>query len=110
MTLITSLILNGTDGSHAGGIKVTFTKLGDSTIFETTSDDEGRIKVKINSEEIDSFANYELIFETGYFWIQRGYKQIMDQVVFRFKIQDPNSDYHIPIIINPNSYSVWWSK
>ena len=63
MTLITSHILNGTDGSHAGGIKVTFNKLGDSKIFETITDDEGRIKEKINSEEIDSFANYELIFE-----------------------------------------------
>ena len=110
MTLITSHILNGTDGSHAGGIKITFSKLGDIKIFETISDNEGRIKEKIKSEEIDPYAEYELIFETGYFWTQRGYNQIMDQVVFRFKIQDPNSDYHIPIIINPNSYSVWWSK
>ena len=53
MTLITSHILNGTDGSHAGGIKITFSKLGDIKIFETTSDNEGRIKEKIKSEEID---------------------------------------------------------
>ena len=110
MTLITSHILNGTDGSHAGGIKVTFSKLGGPKIFETKTDDEGRIKEKINTEEIDLFTDYELIFETGYFWTKKGYNQIMNQVVFRFKIQDTHSNFHIPIIINPNSYSVWWSK
>ena len=110
MTLITSHILNGTDGSNAGGIKVTFSKLGDSKIFETTTDDGGRLKMKIDSEEIDSLAIYELVIETGHYWIERGYIQIMDQVVLRFKIQDPLIDYHMPIIINPNSYSVWWSR
>ena len=110
MTIITSHILNGTDGSHAGGIKVTLSKLGNMKIFETKTDDGGRFRQNIDSEEIDSFATYELVFETGNFWIERSFKQIMDQIVLRFKIKDQFSDYHIPIIINPNSYSVWWSK
>ena len=110
MTIITSHILNGTDGSHADGIIVTFSKLGGTKIFETKTDDDGRLKKKIDSEEIDYLAIYELLFETGHYWIERGYKQIMNQVVLRFKIEDTVSDYHIPIIINPNSYSVWWSR
>ena len=110
MVILTSHILNGTDGTHAGGIKVSFSKLGEVKIFETKTDEGGRLKSKIDSVKIDSFATYELVFETGPYWIDRGFKQIMDQVVLRFKIPDPSSDYHMPIIISPNSYSVWWSK
>ena len=35
--------------------------------------------------------------------------QIMDEIIFRFSMPDREGHYHIPIIINPNSYSVWWS-
>jgi len=34
---------------------------------------------------------------------------IMDEIIFRFSMPDREGHYHIPIIINPNSYSVWWS-
>ena len=81
-----------------------------SVVTTAKTDEEGRLKSKIDSVKIDSFATYELVFETGPYWIDRGFKQIMDQVVLRFKIPDPSSDYHMPIIISPNSYSVWWSK
>tara|TARA_B100001250_G_C19053498_1_gene466941 strand:+ start:154 stop:486 length:333 start_codon:yes stop_codon:yes gene_type:complete len=110
MTILTSHILNGTDGTHAGDIKVTFSKLGGSKIFETKTDEAGRLRSEINPSKIDSFATYELVFETKPYWIKRGFKQIMDQIVLRFKILDPSFDYHMPIIISPNSYSAWWSK
>ena len=35
--------------------------------------------------------------------------QIMDQIVIRFSMLNPDGKYHIPVIISPNSYSVWWS-
>jgi len=110
MTIITSHILNGTDGTHASGIKVIFSELCSGKIFEDNTDDYGRIKKNIESAKLDSFVYYELVFETGPYWIERGYRQIMDQVVLRFKIPDLKKDFHIPIIISPNSYSVWWSS
>ena len=100
MTIITSHILNGTDGSHAEGIVVSCAKLGETKIFETKTDDCGRLKKKIDSEKIDTYSIYELVFETGNYWKERGFKQIMDQVILRFKINDPLSNYHMPIIIN----------
>jgi len=110
MTILTSHILNGADGTHASCIKVTFSQIGVEKIFETKTDDMGRFKKKIESLKIDSSATYELVFETGPYWIERGYKQIMNQVVLRFNIPDIYKDYHMPIIISPNSYSAWWSS
>jgi 5-hydroxyisourate hydrolase len=110
MATLTSHTLNGTDGSHAGAIKVKLIEVDGQTIFETEIDDGGRLKQEIEPSKINPSSIYELTFETGQYWLERGFEQIMDQVVLRFKMPDPEGSYHMPIIINPNSYSTWWSS
>ena len=110
MATLTSHTLNGTDGSHAGAIKVKLIEVDGQTIFETEIDDGGRLKQEIEPSKINPSSIYELTFETGQFWLERGFEQIMDQVVLRFRMPDPEGTYHMPIIINPNSYSTWWSS
>ena len=109
MATLTSHTLNGTDGSHAGAIKVKLIEVGGQTIFEAKMDDGGRLKQEIEPSKINPSSIYELTFETGQYWLERGYEQIMDQVVLRFRMPNPEGTYHMPIIINPNSYSAWWS-
>jgi 5-hydroxyisourate hydrolase len=41
--------------------------------------------------------------------LPRSGAQILDKIVVRFTTPDPDSSYHIPIIMAPNSYSCWWS-
>jgi 5-hydroxyisourate hydrolase len=31
------------------------------------------------------------------------------QIVVRFAMHDPDGAYHMPVILNPNSYSMWSS-
>jgi 5-hydroxyisourate hydrolase-like protein (transthyretin family) len=109
MAVLTSHTLNGTDGSHANNIKVKLIEIGEETIFETEMDSGGRLKQEIDPGKINPLSIYELTFETGQYWLERGYEQIMDQVVLRFRMPDSEGTYHMPIIINPNSYSAWWS-
>ena len=110
MATLSSHTLNGTDGSHAGAIKVKLIEVDGKTIFETKMDDGGRLKQEIEPNKINPSSIYELTFETGQYWLERGFEQIMDQVVLRFRMPDPEGTYHMPIIINPNSYSTWWSS
>ena len=110
MATLTSHTLNGTDGSHAGAIKVKLIEVDGQTIFETEIDNGGRLKQEIEPSKINPSSIYELTFETGQYWLERGFEQIMDQVVLRFRMPDPEGTYHMPIIINPNSYSTWWSS
>jgi 5-hydroxyisourate hydrolase len=110
MATLTSHTLNGTDGSHAGAIKVKLIEVDGQTIFEAKMDDGGRLKQEIEPSKINPSSIYELTFETGQYWLERGFEQIMDQVVLRFRMPDPEGTYHMPIIINPNSYSTWWSS
>ncbi|MEM7057208.1 MAG: hydroxyisourate hydrolase [Pseudomonadota bacterium] len=112
MATVSSHTLNGTDGTHAGGIDVSLTG-PDGVIFQAKMDDSGRLSQEIPADQIDPDGVYELVFHTGPYWsarqIPRDGPQIMDQVVLRFRMPDPDARYHMPVILSPNGYSCWWS-
>ena len=114
MSLVSSHTLNGVDGTHAGHIPVRLVHIASQKIiFETQMDAGGRLSQTIESEKIDVDGPYELVFDTADYWQSRNFPrkgpQIMDQIVIRFSMPDPEGQYHIPVILSPNSYSVWWS-
>lgn len=115
MATVSSHTLNGVDGTHAGGIVVTLTCLGTGeTLFSTETDPGGRLIQEIDPGRIDPEAVYEMVFATGPYWagweIPRNGPQIMTEIVLRFTMPDPSSRYHLPVILSPNGYSVWWSS
>ena len=72
-------------------------------------DEGGRLSVEIASEDIAPNTLYELVFETGAYWEAIGIRARVSEIVLRFQMADPNGSYHMPIIINPHSYSTWIS-
>lgn len=112
MAIISSHTLNGTDGSHAAGIAVSLTRLGQvkEVIFTTVMDDGGRLKQEIAADQIDPDATYELVFETAAFWHEQHISGAIPQIVLRFLMPNPKGKYHMPVILNPYSYSVWRSS
>ena len=111
MAKITSHTLDGFSGNHAAGIEVTLidTKTG-LRMFRATMDEGGRLSVEIASEDINPNTLYELVFETGAYWEAIGIRARVSEIVLRFQMADPNGSYHMPIIINPHSYSTWISR
>ena len=114
MSLISSHTLNGVDGTHAGHIPVRLIRVASQKIlFETQMDAGGRLSQSIDSGAIEQNGTYELVFETTAYWksreLPRHGAQIMDQIVIRFSMPNPDGKYHIPVIISPNSCSVWLS-
>ena len=116
MATLTSHTLNSVDGSHAGGIAVELIEIANDgtrkSIFSDNTDEGGRLSRDINSP--DDSAIYELVFRTGEYFeallIPRDGPQISNEVVIRFEMKDPDGSYHIPLMLSPNSYSVWWSS
>ena len=111
MAKITSHTLNGFDGSHAAGIAVQLrnTKNG-YVIFSTEMDAGGRLSQDVSAHHVEPDISYELIFDTGTYWAARGIDAKTKEIVLRFEIDDPDGAYHMPIIINPNAYSIWISS
>ena len=110
MAILSSHTLNGTDGTHAGGIGLTLTNLNTGeVVFRGQMDDGGRLTQKINDDEIDTKATYELVFDTAAYWNTRNITATITQIALRFKMPNSAGAYHMPIILNPNSYSMWCS-
>jgi len=109
MAIVSSHILNGVDGSHAGGIKVRLTNLDTGQVlFDAATDAGGRLKQEVASP--DPTARYELVFQTAPYWEARGdVKTRTSEVVLRFCMPEGEGTYHSPIILSPNGYSVWTS-
>ena len=115
MAIITSHTLNGSNGSHAGGISVYLKNLNSNEIvFQTLMDSGGRLNKIVSPENIDVNAKYELVFKTRNYWEKqdksKNKDRIVEEVVIRFKMSNKNKKYHFPLILSPNSYSTWWSE
>jgi len=104
-------------GVSASGIQVELFRFSEegvrTRLFETETDGEGRISETINSSKDSGGSTLELVFHTaGYFTadeLPQDPGQIMDCVLVRITLPDPDARYHIPVVLSPHSYTVWWS-
>ena len=110
MATISSHLLNSVDGTHANGVKVTIYQInsfGEKKIFfETETDEGGRILKDFELSNDDCRCDYEMICKTADYFSE---KKIISEIIIKFKMENPKKKYHIPIIISPNGYSIWWS-
>jgi len=110
MAILSSHTLNGSNGTHAGDIAVTLTNLtSGAVVLSTAMDDGGRLSQDIPAEHIDPAATYELVFATANYWSAQNIPATVTQIALRFAMPDPKGSYHMPVILNPNSYSMWMS-
>ena len=118
MAVVTTHLLNAVLGTHAAGVGIGLLRIEPSgvrtVVFERESDAGGRLAETVNIPKEHADAEYELVLQTGNYFIAQSLpqptKQIVKEIVIRFSMPDPNANYHIPLMIAPNSYSVWWSS
>jgi 5-hydroxyisourate hydrolase len=118
MAVVTTHLLNSVLGTHAGRVGIALLRIEPSgartVVFEGETDAGGRLAETVNIPKEHADAEYALIFQTGHYFgtqsLPQPTRQIVKEVVFRFSMPDPNANYHIPLMIAPNSYSVWWSS
>ena len=111
MAIFSSHLLNSVNGTHASGVKVIIHQIKKSgeknTFFETETDKEGRILKDFELSNDDCECDYEMICKTADYFSER---KIISEIIIKFKMENPKKKYHIPIIISPNGYSIWWSE
>ena len=81
-------------------------------VFSVESGEDGRIACTADVDGTDEGRVYELVFHTGAYFDGEGLVQqarIMPEIVFRLRLPDPDARYHVPVIVSPHGYSVWWS-
>lgn len=112
MATLSSHVLNGSDGTHAGSIAMKLVNIDTGVIlFESSTDEGGRFSQSVDLANAVAEHRYELIVSTEEYWLSKDVAsdQCIDEIVLRFRMPDPDARYHKPLIISPNSYSTWSS-
>lgn len=116
MATITSHVLDAVNGTHAGGVRVDCRRIGDDglaePVFSVETGEDGRMAGTVEVKGGDEGRVYEVAFHTGAYFDREGLVQparIMPEVVFRLRLPNPQDRCHVPVIVSPHGYSVWWS-
>ncbi len=117
MAIVSSHTLDSVNGTHAGGVGVELFRLDGSkppiSLFKTQTDTGGRLSQDVALDAAPVDARYELVFQTGPYFAHHASAglggRIVEEIVVRFRMPDPDARYHIPLMLAPNSCSVWWS-
>ena len=115
MATVSSHILDTVSGVSAVGIQAQLFRIsGDQRdlLFDVYASDEGRIIQSVDLSDTDTECEYELVFHGAeYFSTQpcpvEG-NSCIKVVVLRFSMTEPDKRYHMPVMLSPHSYSVWW--
>ena len=111
MATLSSHLLNSVNGTHASGVKVTINQINSSgekvIFFESETDNGGRILKDFDLSKDDCNCDYEMVCKIADYFSE---KKIVSEIIIKFRMEDPKKKYHLPIIISPNGYSIWWSQ
>ncbi|NKB76526.1 MAG: hypothetical protein GKR96_05640 [Gammaproteobacteria bacterium] len=134
MAIISSHILDSINGVSAIGVRSQLFRIGSDgsriNLFDIETDNEGRISelvvLKRDEEMGQDGEEYELVFHSAAYFstqvapqenpqappeaISEQSSPVMRTVVIRFSMIDPDKRYHMPVMLAPYSYSVWWSR
>ena len=111
MATLSSHLLNSVNGTHASGVKVIINQINSSgekvIFFESKTDNGGRILKDFDLSKDDCNCDYEMVCKTSDYFSE---KKIVSEIIIKFRREDPKKKYHLPIMISPNGYSIWWSQ
>ena len=111
MATLSSHLLNSVNGTHACGVKVIINQINSSgekvIFFESETDNGGRILKDFDLSTNDCNCDYEMVCKTSDYFSE---KKIVSEIIIKFRMEDSKKKYHLPIIISPNGYSIWWSQ
>nr|WP_319249072.1 hydroxyisourate hydrolase [uncultured Celeribacter sp.] len=111
---LTTHVLDTALGLPAGGIEIALYRVSGNShkkIATTVTNSDGRTDAPILPAESFEPGIYELIFFTGDYLRRTGQATtdplFLDQIPIRFGISDPDSHYHVPLLLSPFGYSTY---
>ncbi len=115
MAILSTHTLDSVFGNSAINVRVQLFRLLNECekelVFETHTNQEGRISETFESGG-GAKESFELVFHSGEYLMQKKLQEensVIDSVVIRLNVSDFERRYHIPLLIAPHNYTVWWS-
>jgi 5-hydroxyisourate hydrolase len=103
---LTTHVLDTAHGRPASGIPIVLARLdaGRREVLRTvTTNADGRTDEPLLDGAELRAGEYELTFRVGEYFAAG----FLDRVPVRFRVNDPNAHYHVPLLVSPWSYSTY---
>jgi hydroxyisourate hydrolase len=98
---ITTHVLDTSRGVPAAGMAIALRREGE-VVAEAVTDARGRTGEPL--AETLAAGRYELAFAVGAYFDGEGF---LDEVPVRFRVDDPEGHYHVPLLVSPWSYATY---
>ncbi len=111
---LTTHVLNTATGQPAARLRIVLSRLdteGRVVLADTETNPDGRCDAPLLAGETMASGRYELLFHVGAY-LRREHGELpepafLDEIPIRFGIADPNTHYHLPLLISPYGYSTY---
>ena len=111
---LTTHVLDTAKGRPAEGIEIALYRVSGNShkkIATAVTNADGRTDAPILPADKFKAGTYELIFFAGDYLRRTGQAGqeplFLDQIPIRFGISEPDSHYHVPLLLSPFSYSTY---
>jgi 5-hydroxyisourate hydrolase len=105
MSTLSTHVLDTSRGCPAAGMKIELWSRDRSELLKTVmTNDDGRTDEPLLTGPEMQAGEYELIFYVGDYF---GEEKFLDRVPVRFRITDPGTKYHVPLLVSPWAYSTY---
>ncbi len=111
---LTTHVLDTAKGCPAEGIKILLYSVSGNShrkIAEAMTNEDGRTDTPILPEAKFKTGTYELVFFAGDYLRASGQAGtnplFLDQIPIRFGISEPESHYHVPLLLSAHGFSTY---
>lgn len=111
---LTTHVLDTARGCPAAGLKIALYRVsgnGHAKLDELLTNADGRTDAPILPADRFATGTYELVFFAGDYLRATGQAGddplFLDEVPIRFGMSDPESHYHVPLLLSPYGYSTY---
>jgi hydroxyisourate hydrolase len=106
---ITTHVLDTALGRPAAGVSVRLEQRAEAgewlPLGEGVTDADGRIR-EVGPANVPA-GTYRFTFDTGGYFATGGRETFFPEVTITFSVTDPDSHYHVPILLSPFSVSTY---
>ncbi len=100
---LTTHVLDTATGRPAAGMRISLRRVEGAALGVFTTNADGRCDGALLQGAALTAGEYELLFHVGA-WRPGGF---YDEVPIRFRVTDPASHHHVPLILSPFGYSTY---
>lgn len=101
---VSTHVLDAVTGRPAAGVPVRLTTADGTVLAETRTDDQGRVTDLYTG---DLGGVFRLRLDTAAYFTACGATGFYPEVVISFHVDDPDGNYHVPLLLSPHAYSTY---